>query len=81
MEDIRRLAEADPPIVIITRNVHAPRLNEVPGLFRLKSRGGYAIYCSPCQTTDNLKFQTDNRQPGQAGRQFQISNRQPTTGQ
>jgi hypothetical protein len=60
LEDIRRIAEADPPVVVITRKVHTPRLNEVPGLFRLKSRGGYAIYCSACQMTDNLKFQTDN---------------------
>jgi len=57
---IRRLAEADSPVVVITRNVHAPRLNGVPGLFRLKSRGGYAIYCSACQAQGNLKFQTDN---------------------
>jgi len=35
LEDIRRLAEADPPVVVITRKGHAPRLNEVPGLFRL----------------------------------------------
>jgi 4-amino-4-deoxy-L-arabinose transferase-like glycosyltransferase len=59
LEDIRRLAGADPPIVVITRNVHAPRLNEVSGLFRLKSRGGYAIYCSACQPEGNFKFQTD----------------------
>jgi 4-amino-4-deoxy-L-arabinose transferase-like glycosyltransferase len=57
---IRRLAEADSPVVVITRNVHAPRLNGVPGLFRLKSRGGYAIYCSACQAQGNLKFPSDN---------------------
>ncbi len=61
--DIRQLVEADPPIVVITRNGHAPRLNEVPGLFRLKSRGGYAIYCSACEREAKFNFQTDNRQP------------------
>ena len=60
LEDIRRLAEADPPVVVISRKVHAPRLNEVRGLFRLKSRGGYAIYCSACQTGNNFKLKTDN---------------------
>ncbi len=60
LEHIRRLAEANPPVVVITRNVHTPRLNGVPGLFRLKSRGGYAIYCSACQAEKNAKLKTDN---------------------
>jgi len=60
LEHIRRLTEGYPPVVVITRNVHAPRLNGVPGLFRLKSRGGYAIYCSACQAENNVKSQTDN---------------------
>jgi 4-amino-4-deoxy-L-arabinose transferase-like glycosyltransferase len=59
-EHIRRLVETELPVVVITRNAHASRLNGVPGLFRLKSRGGYAIYCSTCQTGNNVKFETDN---------------------
>ncbi len=44
---LRRLLEAGQPVVVITRSAHAPRLDGLPGLFRLKSRGGYAIYSSP----------------------------------
>ena len=46
MEQIRRLLEAGRPLVVITRIMHLPRLDAVPGLFRLKARGGYAIYSS-----------------------------------
>jgi 4-amino-4-deoxy-L-arabinose transferase-like glycosyltransferase len=60
MEQIRRLLEAGRPLVVITRIMHLPRLDAVPGLFRLKARGGYAIYSSARQAEDNLKFQTDN---------------------
>jgi hypothetical protein len=59
LTEIRRLVAAGPPVVVITRSVHAPRLDGIEGLFRLKSRGGYAIYCSACQTEANFKFQTD----------------------
>lgn len=60
VEQIRQLLEAGRPLVIITRIVHLSRLDAVPGLFRLKARGGYAIYSSARQAEDNLKFQTDN---------------------
>jgi 4-amino-4-deoxy-L-arabinose transferase-like glycosyltransferase len=46
-DQIRRLVEAGHPVVVITRTVQAPRLDGVPGLFRLKGRGGYAIYSFP----------------------------------
>ena len=46
VDRLRRLVEAGQPVVVITRSVHAPRLDGLPGLFRLKSRGGYAIYSS-----------------------------------
>lgn len=52
-DQIRRLLEAGRPVVVITRTVHAPRLDGVPGLFRLKARGGYAIYSSARQAEDN----------------------------
>jgi hypothetical protein len=45
-DQVRRLVEAGRPLVVITRIVHAPQLDAVPGLFRLKARGGYAIYSS-----------------------------------
>jgi 4-amino-4-deoxy-L-arabinose transferase-like glycosyltransferase len=60
LEQIRGLVKADIPVVVITRAMHAPNLDGVPGLFRLKTRGGYAIYCSACQAEANFKFQTDN---------------------
>ena len=47
MDQIRRFLEAGHPLVVITRVVHTPRLDELPGLFRLRMRGGYAIYSSP----------------------------------
>jgi hypothetical protein len=60
MERIRQLLEAGRPLVIITRILHLSRLDAVPGLFRLKARGGYAIYSSagpaegrPGLTTDH----------------------------
>jgi 4-amino-4-deoxy-L-arabinose transferase-like glycosyltransferase len=46
LEEIRRLLRGGRPLVVITRAAHAPRLDGVPGLFRLKARGGYAIYSS-----------------------------------
>ena len=46
LEQIMRMVEARRPVVVICRSVHMPRLDGVPGLFRLKSRGGYAIYSS-----------------------------------
>jgi len=46
LEQIRGLVKADIPVVVITRAMHAPILDGVPGLFRLKTRGGYAIYSS-----------------------------------
>jgi 4-amino-4-deoxy-L-arabinose transferase-like glycosyltransferase len=46
LEQIRGLVTADTPIVVITRAMHASNLDGVPGLFRLKTRGGYAIYSS-----------------------------------
>jgi 4-amino-4-deoxy-L-arabinose transferase-like glycosyltransferase len=60
VDTLRRLAEADRPIVVLTRIVHAPRLEAVARLFRLKTRGGYAIYCSACQAGTNFKPKTDN---------------------
>jgi len=42
--EIRRLVEAGQPLVVITRQSHISRLEWIPGLFRLKARGGYAIY-------------------------------------
>ncbi|MBI4574253.1 MAG: glycosyltransferase family 39 protein [candidate division NC10 bacterium] len=59
VDRLRRLLEAGHPVVVITRSVHAPRLDGLPGLFRLKSRGGYAIYCSACQAERNSKLKTD----------------------
>jgi 4-amino-4-deoxy-L-arabinose transferase-like glycosyltransferase len=60
LEQIRGLVRAGIPVVVITRAMHAPNLDGVPGLFHLKTRGGYAIYCSPCQAEQNLKLKTDN---------------------
>ena len=60
LEQIRGLVKADIPVVVITRAMHAPNLDGVPGLFRLKTRGGYAIYCSACQAEANFNYQTDN---------------------
>jgi len=60
LEQIRGLVKADIPVVVITRAMHAPNLDGVPGLFRLKTRGAYAIYCSTCQAEANFNFQTDN---------------------
>ena len=54
-DQLRRLLEAGRPVVVITRSAHAPRLDGVPGLFRLKSRGGYAIYRSTWQAERNIK--------------------------
>jgi hypothetical protein len=46
VDRVRRLLEAGRPLVVITRVVHVPLLDGVPGLSRLKARGGYAIYSS-----------------------------------
>jgi 4-amino-4-deoxy-L-arabinose transferase-like glycosyltransferase len=43
---LRQLVEAGGPVVVITRSAHVSRLDGVPGLFRLKARGGYALYSS-----------------------------------
>jgi len=59
MEQIRRLLEAGRPLVVITRIMHLPRLDAVPGLFRLKARGGYAIYCSACPAEGKPRLATD----------------------
>ncbi|MBI3121133.1 MAG: glycosyltransferase family 39 protein [candidate division NC10 bacterium] len=56
---LRRLLEAGRPVVVITRSAHAPRLDGVPGLYRLKSRGGYAIYSSLRRAMGNSKLKTD----------------------
>jgi 4-amino-4-deoxy-L-arabinose transferase-like glycosyltransferase len=60
LEQIRGLVKADIPVVVITRAMHAPNLDGAPGLFRLKTRGAYAIYCSACQAGGNFKWKTDN---------------------
>lgn len=64
-DQLRRLLAAGRPVVVITRSAHVSHLDAVPGLFPVKSRGGYAIYrsTSPAQgkprngygprTTDN----------------------------
>ncbi len=46
LDQLRRLVGAGPSVVVITRTAHVTLLDGVPGLFRLKSRGGYAIYSS-----------------------------------
>jgi 4-amino-4-deoxy-L-arabinose transferase-like glycosyltransferase len=45
-EAVRRLTDAGRPVVVITRSVLGPRLAEIEGLVRWKSRGGYALYVS-----------------------------------
>ncbi len=59
-DQLRRLLEAGRPVVVITRSAHAPRLDGVSGLFRLKSRGGYAIYSSLRRAMGNFKLKTDD---------------------
>lgn len=60
-DQFRRLLEAGRPLVVITRIVHAARLDAVPGLSRLKARGGYAIYSSLRRPAEgNSKLKTDN---------------------
>ncbi len=49
LDQIRRMVDTGRPVVVISRSLHAPRLEGIPGLFRLKSRGGYAIYSSSRQ--------------------------------
>lgn len=43
-EQLRRMAETGRPVVIITRSSQVGRLERLPGLIRLGSRGGYAAY-------------------------------------
>ncbi|HSB79585.1 MAG TPA: glycosyltransferase family 39 protein [Candidatus Methylomirabilis sp.] len=43
-EQLRRMAETGRPVVIITRSSQVGRLEQLPGLIRLGSRGGYAAY-------------------------------------
>ncbi|MEK6718455.1 MAG: glycosyltransferase family 39 protein [candidate division NC10 bacterium] len=59
-DQLRRLLQAGRPVVVITRSAHAPRLDGVSGLFRLKSRGGYAIYSSLRRAMGNFKLKTDD---------------------
>ena len=59
-DQLRRLLEAGRPVVVITRSAHAPRLDGVSGLFRLKSRGGYAIYSSLPRAMGKFKLKTDD---------------------
>ena len=44
LDRVRRLVEAGRPLVVITRIVHAPGLDAVRGLSRVKARGGYALF-------------------------------------
>ncbi len=60
-DQIRRLVEGGHPVAVITRAAYGARLEGVGGLMRLKARGGYAIYCSPCRTERNFQF--SNRSP------------------
>ena len=60
VDQVRRLLETGRSLVVITRSVHAARLDAVPGLFSLKARRGYAIYCSACPAERNFKLKTDN---------------------
>ncbi|HSB72533.1 MAG TPA: glycosyltransferase family 39 protein [Candidatus Methylomirabilis sp.] len=43
---LRRMAETGRRMVVITRGSHIGRLDQLPGLVRLGSRGGYAAYTS-----------------------------------
>jgi 4-amino-4-deoxy-L-arabinose transferase-like glycosyltransferase len=46
-EQLRRMMEpGSPPVFVITRNIHRDRLDQIPGLARLGSRGGYTAYSS-----------------------------------
>ena len=46
VDRIRRLVDGGRPLLVITRIAHAPALDKVPGLYRLKARDGYAMYSS-----------------------------------
>lgn len=59
VHQVRRLLETGRSLVVITRSVQAARLDAVPGLFRLKARGGYAIYCSACPAEGKPRLATD----------------------
>jgi hypothetical protein len=64
LDQVRRLIEAGRPLVVITRIVHVTRLDTVPGLFRLKAHGGYAIYSSLRRSAEgNFKLKTDSVSP------------------
>lgn len=43
-EQLRRMTQSGRPVVVITRSRHAAHLEQLPGLVRLGSRGGYAAY-------------------------------------
>jgi hypothetical protein len=45
-EQLRRMMKPGSPVLVITRNIHRGRLDQIPGLARLGSRGGYAVYSS-----------------------------------
>jgi 4-amino-4-deoxy-L-arabinose transferase-like glycosyltransferase len=45
-EELRRLVASGRPVVAIARVVQASRLAEIPGLERVESRGGYALFRS-----------------------------------
>jgi 4-amino-4-deoxy-L-arabinose transferase-like glycosyltransferase len=60
-DQIRRWLEEGRPLVVITRIAHAPELDAVPGLYRMKARGGYAMYSSLSHpAVGNFKLKTDN---------------------
>ena len=59
VDRVRRLLETGRSLVVITRSAHAARLDAVPGLFRLKARRGYAIYCSACPAAGKPGLATD----------------------
>jgi hypothetical protein len=59
LDQVRRLLETGRSLVVITRSMHAARLDAVPGLFRLKARRGYAIYCSACPAEGKPRLAAD----------------------
>lgn len=52
VDQVRRLLQDGRPLVVITRAAYTPRLDGVAGLFRLKARGGYAIYSTLPRAAD-----------------------------
>ncbi len=59
LDQLSRLVEVGSSVVVITRIAHVSRLDGVPGLLRLKSRGDYAIYSSLRQA-DGGQFKISN---------------------